>query len=214
MAGRAYKRLEWSYPDTGQDQGAVYETDPPGEGLMPVWPPSPVPANYVNTASIQDGAVTEPKLADQSVSNRTIVDFSVTSDKIGTEQVIGDKLAPLSVTEPKLADNSVSTRTYIDNSIPEEAYGDETVSTRALIEESVTLSKIQSSSIDSSVIANLGIATANYANASVTLAKLAGDVTPKLITSQLRPANIVLVPTAADFNNLLTLLTSAGVLHV
>lgn len=121
MAGRAYKRLEWSYPDTGQDQGEVYETDPPGEGLVPMWPPSPVPPDYVNTASIQDGAVTEPKLADQSVSNRTIVDFSVTTDKIGTEQVIGDKLADNSVTtprildeavtEPKLADNAVSTRT-------------------------------------------------------------------------------------------------------
>lgn len=190
MAGRAYKRLEWSYPDTGQDQGAVYETDPPGEGLMPMWPPSPVPPDYVNTASIQDGAVTEPKLADQSVSNRTIVDFSVTTDKIGTEQVIGDKLADnsvttpriqnLAVTEPKLADNAVSERT------------------------------VQDGAITGAKIANTTIENANIDDQTITNAKIDPQYT--LVETQTRPADLVLPPTAADFNNLLTLLSSAHVL--
>lgn len=101
------KRLEWGYPDT-YDADQYNDQNPPE---TPMWPPAPVPANYVNTASIQDGAVTTNKLANVAVTTGKIANGAVTNTQLATNAVATTNIQALAVTEPKLADNSVSTRT-------------------------------------------------------------------------------------------------------
>jgi len=74
-------------------------------------------------------SVTEPMLADNAVSTRTIqpgavaeaklAPNSVTTDKIANLNVTTGKVADSGITEPKLADDAVSTRTLITGSVTE-----------------------------------------------------------------------------------------------
>lgn len=76
-----------------------------------------VPDDAVTTAKLADGAVTTPKLADDAVTTPKIADDAVTSAKIDDGAVTTSKLANTSVTQAKLANNSVGTAQVIDGSL-------------------------------------------------------------------------------------------------
>lgn len=79
--------------------------------------------------TLRDSAVTEPKLADMSVSRRTIqagavtgdhiAPYAVTSTKLGTGSVINAKLGRSSVTSDKLADGAVTADKLASNALYE-----------------------------------------------------------------------------------------------
>lgn len=70
-----------------------------------------------DTADIVNGAITEEKMANDSVSTRTIQDLAVTEPKLADDAVSTRTIQNLAVTEPKLADNSVSTRTIQNGAV-------------------------------------------------------------------------------------------------
>ena len=74
-------------------------------------------ADSVNTAAIQDNAVTGPKLADNAVTERAILASAVTSVKIRAESVTEGKLASNSVSNRRIATNAVSASKILDNAI-------------------------------------------------------------------------------------------------
>lgn len=70
-----------------------------------------------DTADIVDGAITEDKMADNSVSTRTIEAGAVTEPKLADDAVSTRTIQNRAVTEPKLADNAVSTRTIQNQAV-------------------------------------------------------------------------------------------------
>lgn len=78
-----------SFTDDSNDNGFITRRNNDGDNFTI--------QTLVNTDDIRDANVTEPKMADNSVTTRAIVDANVT--------------------EPKMADNSVSTRTIIDRNV-------------------------------------------------------------------------------------------------
>lgn len=73
--------------------------------------------NSVSTAKIIDGNVTTNKLADQSVTSLKLADNSVITSKILDGNVTTTKLDDQSVTSLKLADNSVITSKILDGNV-------------------------------------------------------------------------------------------------
>lgn len=62
----------------------------------------------LTTDKLKDRQITEPKMADAAISTRTIIDGSVTTPKMADASVTTGKLAGLSVTTEKLAQGSVT----------------------------------------------------------------------------------------------------------
>jgi len=67
-----------------------------------------VPANSVNTAAIQNHAVTTPKLADEAVSNAKIAPAAVTGGKIATGAVTNSNVAGNAITGTKVRNHSLT----------------------------------------------------------------------------------------------------------
>ena len=64
--------------------------------------------NSVNTAAIQDKAVTQPKLHSNSVNSSKIVDGSIASVDLADGSIGNSQLAPGAVTGDKVANKSIS----------------------------------------------------------------------------------------------------------
>lgn len=65
-------------------------------------------ADSVTTSTIQDGAVTEPKLASNAVATAKIADAAVTDSKLAADSVITVKIANSNVTRAKIADEAIN----------------------------------------------------------------------------------------------------------
>lgn len=114
-----------------------------------------------DTDDIVNGAITEEKMADGSVSTRIIQDGAVTEPKLDDGAVSTRIIQDGAVTEPKLADESVSHRTIQDNavegnnikpgSIGHEHLKPDAVHTNNIMDKSVTPAK-RSSDFDAKVV--------------------------------------------------------------
>lgn len=103
---------------------------------------SPLGPGAVTTNSIQDRAVTEPKLADSSVSMRTIADYNITNIKIFDAQINSRVLTNSAVTEPKLATDSVSSRVIAPNAVGTSEIVDLAVTTAKIANGAITQDKL------------------------------------------------------------------------
>jgi len=122
--------------------------------------------DIINTFNIVNGAVTNPKLATDSVSTIKILDLAVTTNKI-------DNLA---VTTAKLDTNAVTTAKILDLN--------------------VTTSKIAADAVTTAKILDLNVTTAKINNLAVTDAKLATDsvITSKILDSNVTDAKLAAMP--------------------
>src|SRR5262245_6783954 len=102
-----------------------------------------------SSSIIGDGAITEPKLANNAVSTRTIQDNAVNAAKILDGSVGNAELANNAVTAPKIADNAVAATKLSDNA--------------------VTAAKLQSHASDD---AQRAVGNLHIKNNSVSIAKL------------------------------------------
>lgn len=74
-------------------------------------------SSIVGEDEIEDGAITQAKLAVDSVAEDKIVDASITEDKIGDQAVTTAKLGALSVTAAKIAADAVTTAKILDANV-------------------------------------------------------------------------------------------------
>jgi hypothetical protein len=123
---------------------------------------SVVAPNSVDTAAIQNHAVTSPKLAAEAVSNNKIEPGAVTGDKIAPGTVTGDKIAPGAVTGDRIAPLAVA-----NNNI-----GPGAVTSAKLGTGAVTNSRLAGGAVDASKLAGGAVTHAKLAANSVT----GGDV--------------------------------------
>jgi hypothetical protein len=113
-----------------------------------------VAPNSVNTAAIQDGAVTSPKLAAEAVN----------ASKIEPGAVGNAKLAPGAVTNAKIASGAVNGASILDGSVGNHDLGAAVVGAGKLADGAVTHSKLAANSVTG----------ADVSNGSITLADLRG----------------------------------------
>ena len=126
------------------------------------WVTATIPANSIGTANIQDGAVTNPKLATNSVNTSQLYDNSVTSDKI----------VALSITSGKLNNNSVDSTNIIDGTIVHNDIATGGVWTTNILDGSVTGIKIGNGAVGTTNIAGGGVTITNLATNSVGTAQI------------------------------------------
>lgn len=154
-----------------------------------------IPASSINTSNIADNAVTESKMAlnsvglanlkSDSVATAKIVDAAVTSDKIANdavssthildESVTAGKIAPAAVTEAKIANNSVTTAKIADASVSSAKIIDSSIGTDKLASNAVTNIKIADGSVSTAKVADLAITDAKVsATAAIAQSKIDG----------------------------------------
>lgn len=120
----------------------------------------------LESQQIKDGAITNEKLAANSVDERTLLDESVVSDKIKDGNVV----------ESKLAQGAVTTSKIKDKNITNDKLGDSSVDERNIKNNSVVSEKIKDESIIESKIADDSVTTPKIKDESITNAKLNKEV--------------------------------------
>lgn len=109
----------------------------------------------VNTAMIEDDAVTNAKVADDAVDTAQIVDDAVTNAKV--------------------ADDAVNTAQIVDDAVTTAKIAAGAVDTTELAADAVTTAKIAAGAVDTTELAADAVTTVKITDANVTLAKLAAN---------------------------------------
>lgn len=127
------------------------------------WITATIPINSVNTYSITNYAITEPKIADGAVGTRAITNNAVTTEKIMDRSITSTKIVVSGVQRENIADGAIDGNKLTNNA----------VNTQHIVDGSITSSKIQNGVITSNHIANGSITTDKLQDYSVTTQKLA-----------------------------------------
>jgi len=173
------EKVETSAPLTGDGTTATPVTLDPTYGsadeLLIRTAPSGWVSSKINTANINDAAITNAKLADNSVTTAKIMDGQVMTADLMDLGVTTGKLADMGVTTAKIADGNVTTIKIADNAITSAKILDGDVQTADLANNSVTTAKILDGEVMTGDLMDLGVTTAKLDDAAVTTAKLADN---------------------------------------
>ena len=132
----------------------------------------------VVTSLIKDGAVTNIKLATDSVSTEKIKDSAVTTEKIKDSAVTNIKLAIDSVSTEKIKDQNVTTAKIADANVTEIKIKDGAVTNSKIADDSVTKNKIRNKNVTESKLDDGAVITRTIRNDAVTNSKIAdGSIT-------------------------------------
>ena len=101
----------------------------------------------IDTDDIVNGAITEGKMANDSVSTRALQDRCVTEPKLAGDAVSNRTIQDKAVTEPKLADGSVSHRTIQPNAVDGSNIKPGSIGTQHLEDGAVTTPKIKDGAV-------------------------------------------------------------------
>ena len=99
-------------------------------------------ADSVTTPKIAAGAVTTAKIEDNAVTSEKILDGSVGSEKIAGNAITDTKISAGAVTTAKLADNSVSTAKVIDGSVTAAKLASDAVTTDKIADSAITNAEV------------------------------------------------------------------------
>lgn len=132
-------------------------------------------ADAVTTAKIIDGAVTTPKLSTDSVTVPKIAAGAVTTPKLGSGSVTSPKLFDGAVTTPKLASGSVASDTILDSAVTTPKLNADSVTTDKIINAAITTPKLNTDAVTTVKLINEAVTTPKIADDAVTKAKIAQD---------------------------------------
>ncbi|MFA7326903.1 MAG: hypothetical protein WC121_09580, partial [Candidatus Kapaibacterium sp.] len=139
--------------------------------------PSGWVSSKINTNNINNSAVTNAILADNSVTTAKIMDGEVMTADIANLNVTTAKIADANVTTGKIADGNVTTIKIANDAITTAKILDGEVMTADLANGSVTSAKILDGEVMTADLATNSVTTPKIADGSVTTAKiLDGDV--------------------------------------
>jgi len=152
--------------------------------------------DIINTFNIVNGAVTNPKLATDSVSTIKILDLAVTTNKIDNLAVTTAKLDTNAVTTAKILDLNVTTSKIAADAVTTAKILDLNVTTAKINNLAVTDAKLATDSVITSKILDLNVTTAKINNLAVTDAKLAANsvITSKILDSNVTDAKLAAMP--------------------
>lgn len=114
----------------------------------------------IGTSDIQNGAVTNPKIANNSVNSTQIQSQAVISGNIHTNTITDSNMATGSVSQRALQQNSVTTSKIQDGSITGSKIDNNAVNTTNLVNASVTTAKLADNSVTTSKLASGSVSAA------------------------------------------------------
>lgn len=123
--------------------------------------------------TIDNGVVTNGKIADLAVSTGKIADLAVTTGKIADLNITTGKIADLNVTTGKIADNAITSSKIADDAVTSSEIAANAVGQSELANLSVTTGKIVDLNVTTAKIADLNITTGKIADLNVTTGKIA-----------------------------------------
>jgi microcystin-dependent protein len=129
----------------------------------------------VNSAVISDTAVITSKLADGNVTAAKIADLNITTAKLADGAVITSKLADGNVTAAKIADLTVTSLKIADLNVTTQKIADSAVTEAKILNNAVTSLKIVDAGVTENKISNGAVTTTKIADGNVTTAKLANS---------------------------------------
>ena len=173
-------------------------------------------ADTVDTAAIQDTAVTSTKLShsgsvdsDRAVTTDHIRDAAIHSSKLAANSVTTAKITDANVTTAKIADLNVTTAKIAadavdstklkdsasvdsDRAVTTDHIRDLAINTSKITDSAVTSAKIGSNAVTEVKIANLNVTTAKLADSAVTTVKIndANVTTTKIADANVTTAKI------------------------
>lgn len=99
------------------------------------------------TQQIKDGAITNEKMAADSVNTEQVIDESIVNSKLANDSVSTEKIENGSVTNSKMSKDSVDTEQVVNESIVNSKLSKDAVSTEKLQDGSVTNEKMAKDSL-------------------------------------------------------------------
>lgn len=141
---------------------------------------------YVRSSNIDDGAITNPKLATNAV----------TEGKLQNSSVTNPKLADLCITQRNIRDASVGTNQIINKNVTRGKIADYAVGAGQLDNLAITTPKLANEAVTDPKIGAEAVNTRHYKRKSITYDKLADNV----IFASIFPVGVVL-PYAASNGN-------------
>lgn len=110
-----------------------------------------------------------------------ILDQSITGGKLFPQTITATQLADGGVGADQLGPNAVTTIKILDANVTQDKMGGNSVGTDQIIDLNVTADKLAADSVLTDKIVDLNVTTAKIANSNVTLAKLAQEVSDRLV---------------------------------
>lgn len=130
-------------------------------------------ATNVNSAMLDNKAVTTAKIADGAVDSLQILTAAITAAKIAVGAVGTDELGTDAVTNAKVANDAINTAEIVNAAVTLAKMASGSVGTAQIVDAAVTLAKLASNSVDASKIIDGAVGTLELATDAVTAAKIA-----------------------------------------
>jgi len=131
--------------------------------------------NKIQTADVEDGAITSAKILDGTIATADLADGAVNAAKIGTNAIDASNLAANSVGASELADDAVDTAAIADNAVTSAKIANGTILADDLANNSVTTDKIYNEAVTAAKIGPSAVTSAKIDSNAIVAAKIATD---------------------------------------
>ena len=156
--------------------------------------------NTIQTADIQDGAITSAKILDGTIATADIATGAINADKIAADAVGASEIAANAVGASELANNAVDTDAILDDAVTSAKIGTGQVGPDNLANLAVTTAKLNNTSVTADKLASNSVITAKIDTGAVTAAKIGTDAvtTVKILDNNVTTAKIANDSVTAD----------------
>ena len=134
-----------------------------------------VPSNTINTAMVEDVAITATKIENSAITTAKIQNAAVTNAKIGNFAIQAANIDSLAVTTAKIAATAVTAAKLATDAVTTAKIEDDAVTGAKIAADAIDGTKIADDAINSEHYTDQSIDTAHIGDGQVTGAKIADD---------------------------------------
>ena len=152
-------------PETVASPNSIYVSD--ADGFLP--------ENTVSGKSIMNGTITSEDIRDNSISGDKIAQLAITSDKIKSGAITNEKIADGAITSDKIQHNAITSQNIANGSIVSKNIAPNSIKTNHIAANQVTNEKIALETIDSSRIVDESITSQDIGLGAIASINISAD---------------------------------------
>jgi len=130
----------------------------------------------IGNVHIANSTITSQKIVDATLDTATLANDAVTEPKIINGAVTTNKIAADAVNGTKIADDSIDSEHYVDGSIDNQHIANSTITSAKIVDETLDTATLANSAVTEPKIATGAVTTTKIADNAVTAAKIADAV--------------------------------------